>query len=60
VLKDAENSLRDFIGHTLSSSLRGEQWFEKLGIPETRIDIWKERKIIEEKRQTSGVVEERM
>lgn len=58
-LKDAENSLRDFIGHTLSSNM-GKHWLSEIGVTQKRIDNWNSRKITEEKRQTSGAVEERI
>ncbi len=58
-LKDAENSLRDFIAAVLSQSL-GPNWLEKSGVSHERLERWKERKATEEKRQESGVVEERL
>jgi hypothetical protein len=58
-LKDAENTLRDFIGLTLRSKF-GNDWEEKCGVTETRLTHWKERKATEEKRQETGVVEERL
>ena len=58
-LKDTENLLRDFIVLVLQKSL-GESWLNTCGVSEERINKWKERKTIEEKRQMSGVVEERL
>jgi hypothetical protein len=51
-LKDTENSLREFITTTLQSSL-GTGWEERCGLAA-------ERKVVEEKRQKGGVVEERL
>jgi len=58
-LKDAENSLRDFISSVLSQSL-GTDWVDKCGVSPERLAAWKERKVSEEKRQESGVVDERL
>ncbi len=58
-LKDTENSLRDFISLVLQEQL-GDSWVEKCGISSGRLDKWKERKVAEEKRQKSGVVEQRL
>lgn len=58
-LKDAENSLRDFISSALRKT-HGDEWIEKLGVSPERIERWKERKEIESKRQESGTVEERL
>ena len=58
-LKDTENSLRDFIAAVLSKRF-GDAWAEKCGVSEQRITAWRERKQVEEKRQVSGVVEERL
>ncbi len=58
-LKDTENSLRDFIATVLHKNLGGD-WVEKSGVSEKRIEAWNERKFVEEKRQESGVVEERL
>lgn len=58
-LKDTENLLRDFIVVVLQKSL-GETWLDTCGVSGERISKWKERKTIEEKRQLSGVVEERL
>ena len=59
VLRDAENALRDFIAFKLQKSV-GDSWVEQCGLPEQRIEKWKERKEIEEKKQAAGVVEERL
>lgn len=57
-LRDAENSLRDFVASVLSKS--GEDWVDRCGVSPERIAKWKERKTAEEKRQEAGVVEERL
>lgn len=59
VLRDAENALRDFIAFKLQKSI-GDSWIERCGVSPARIEKWKERKEIEEKKQASGVVEERL
>lgn len=58
-LKDAENALRDFIALVLHRNF-GDEWVEKCGLPTERIEKWRERKGVEEKRQEGGVVEERL
>ncbi|MCX5718513.1 MAG: Swt1 family HEPN domain-containing protein [Nitrospirae bacterium] len=58
-LRDTENALRDFIASALSKSL-GDDWVEKCGVPPDRIQKWKDRKLVEESRQESGVVDERL
>jgi hypothetical protein len=58
-LKDAENSLRDFIANTLRNKF-GNEWIEKCGVSEDRIENWRKRKEVEDKRQETGVVEERL
>lgn len=58
-LKDTENTLRDFVASVLSRSI-GPDWIAKCGVSEDRIKKWKDRKEIEQKRQESGVVEERL
>lgn len=58
-LKDAENSLRDFIAAILLQSI-GPNWAEQSGVPPGRLEKWRERKVAEEKRQKSGVVDERL
>jgi hypothetical protein len=57
-LRDTENSLRDFIAFVLSKS--DQDWISRCGVPSERIEKWKERKAVEEKRQEAGVVEERL
>jgi Swt1-like HEPN len=59
VLKDTENSLRDFIALILSEKL-GSDWVDKCGVPSERILKWRERKQIEVKRQEAGAVDERL
>lgn len=59
VLKDTENSLRDFIGYILNKHF-GSDWEVKCGVTEGRIKIWRERKETEEKRMKSGVTDERL
>lgn len=58
-LKDTENSLRDFIANILRNKF-GDEWIEKCGVSEDRIENWRKRKEVEEKRQVTGVVEERL
>lgn len=58
-LKNAENSLRDFIAFVLNESL-GIDWEEKCGVSSERIEKWKQRKEVEKKRQRSGLVDERL
>lgn len=58
-LRDAENLLRDFIAAVLSQSL-GPDWVEQSGVSPERLEKWRKRKVAEEKRQESGVVEERL
>ena len=58
-LRDAENSLRDFIASELSRSL-GSDWENSCGVPAERLAKWKERKEVEAQRQETGVVDERL
>ncbi len=58
-LKDTENALRDFIASILRKKF-GENWVEKCGISNERIQQWQARKAEEEKRQKFGAVEERL
>lgn len=58
-LKDTENSLRDFITVVLRTRL-GESWLANCGVSTERLEKWKERKVVEEQRQESGVVEQRL
>jgi hypothetical protein len=58
-LKDAENSLRDFIADMLTKSF-GQGWVEKVGVSADRIEKWRERRKVEAKRQEAGVVDERL
>jgi hypothetical protein len=58
-LRDAENSLRDFIAAILSKVL-GPDWLKQSGLSQERLEKILERKAIEVKRQESGVVEERL
>ena len=58
-LKDTENSLRDFIALSLRNAF-GENWIEKCGVSQERLERWKSRKDEESRRQESGVVEERL
>jgi hypothetical protein len=57
-LRDAENSLRDFIALILSKC--SPDWISLCGIAPERIVKWNERKASEAKRQEAGVVEERI
>jgi hypothetical protein len=58
-LADAENSLRDFIASVLVEMF-GSDWLETCGVTPERIAKWRERKVVEEKKQVAGVVEERL
>jgi len=58
-LKDTENSLRDFIAVILREKL-GESWIENCGISSKKLEKWKGHREDEEKRQGSGVVEQRL
>jgi hypothetical protein len=57
-LKDAENSLRDFVALVLSS--QRSDWIEHCGVAPGRVERWRARKVIEEKRQEAGAVDERL
>jgi hypothetical protein len=59
ILKDTENSLRDFIGYILSKSF-GADWEQKCGVSDDRLNKWRERKESEEKRQKAGACDERL
>ncbi|MES2680235.1 MAG: hypothetical protein V4635_10135 [Bacteroidota bacterium] len=58
-LKDAENSLRDFIQSSLSDKF-GHEWPASSGISAERIVKWNERKIVEQKRQSNGTPDDRL
>lgn len=58
-LRNAENSLRDFIGFMLLKS-KGVDWINECGVSSERIAIWGERKKEEQKKQRSGYVDERL
>jgi hypothetical protein len=58
-LRDAENALRDFIAAELMSKL-GTGWEERAGVSPERVTKWKERRDVEQKRQETGVVDERL
>lgn len=58
-LKDAENTLRDFIAYCLHKQF-GENWEAECGVSPERLEKWRERKSVEAKRQEAGVVEERL
>ena len=58
-IKDTENSLRDFIASVLRKKF-GNDWLKKCGVSAERIKHWQDRKLVEEKRQESGVTEERL
>jgi hypothetical protein len=58
-LKDAENSLRDFIGYILNKSF-GPDWEQKCGVSDDRLNKWRERKESEKKRQKAGACDERL
>jgi len=57
-LRDAENTLRDFIVLVLSKGT--SKWVDRCGVTSDRITKWKERQVIESRRQNAGVVEERL
>jgi len=48
-LKQTENSLRDLLSYLLSRKL-GDDWYLKSGISEKRIEQWRERKEVDEKK----------
>lgn len=56
-LRDIENFLRDNIKFILKNKY-GEQWKEKLGISESRINIWNNRREEEKKRMNGKELEE--
>ncbi len=58
-LKDAENSLRDFIAIVLESKF-GVDWSENCGVTAERVRKWQERKKAEIARQATGAVEPRL
>lgn len=58
-LKDAENTLRDFISDILTKKY-GNNWIEKCKISKDRIDRWSSRKTEEIKKQKFGSVENRL
>ncbi len=58
-LKDTENLLRDFIAFILSNNFSSD-WESKCGVTEDRLKVWKQRKEAENKRQESGVMDERL
>lgn len=57
-LRNAENALRDFMVLVLSKD--GADWVARCGVSPDRVEKWKERKVIEAKRQEAGVAEERL
>lgn len=58
-LKDAENSLRDFIAAILEKKL-GRDWIEQCGVTPDRVQKWHDRRVAESKRQIGGTVEPRL
>jgi hypothetical protein len=58
-LKDAENSLRDFIALVLGTEL-GADWVKESGVPAERLEKWQARKVEEFQRQGGGAVDERL
>jgi hypothetical protein len=59
-LKDAENSLRDFIGAILPK-MKGENWIYSCGVTTSRINQWKSRQEEDmRKSKLSGIYEERL
>jgi hypothetical protein len=59
ILKDTENSLRDFIGYILNKNF-GPDWEQRCGVTDDRLNKWKERKESKEKRQKAGACDERL
>lgn len=58
-LKDAENSLRDFIAASLERKF-GNDWVDQCGVTEDRIAKWRERKQVEQKKSGPVAPEERL
>lgn len=58
-MKDAENSLRDFITEVLHGAI-GQHWEQKCGVTDDRLQKWKERREEERKRQESSTADERL
>jgi hypothetical protein len=58
-LKKLENSLRDFIEFTLHARY-GTSWISVLKVSPNRVQHWKDRKDIEQKRLTSSALESRL
>ena len=58
-LKDAENTLRDFIADTLTKS-HGDKWEEKCGLAPEKFAKWRDRQVEEGKRLPAGTVEKRL
>lgn len=54
-----ENSLRDLIGDVLKAK-HGDEWANSLGIAQERIDQWKERREVEKRRRTGGIIDDRL
>lgn len=59
VLKDGENSLRDFIAAILEN-IFGSDWITKSGVTQERIQQWEDRKKTEVKRQRLGAAAEHL
>jgi hypothetical protein len=58
-LKEAENSLRDFIASVLRKRF-GSDWVDNCGVSPSRIEKWRERRVTEAKRQRTGMEEDRL
>lgn len=58
-LKDTENALRDFIATALKDFF-GDDWISKCGVTLERTKHWRDRKEIEQKKQSAGTTEERL
>ncbi len=58
-LKDTENVLRDFLEFSMERNL-GEDWPSQCGIPESKIEIWRERKNLNESDLVPNSGEERL
>ena len=58
-LKDAENSLRDFISESLQKE-HGDKWIDNCGVTKERIEKWHQNKEIEEKKHVISTIENRL
>lgn len=58
-LRDAENSLRDFMAERLAAAY-GNDWVEKLGVKPEKLTKWRERLEEERKKMRGAGIEERL